>query len=99
MRFQFWGRARPIMWRWTEWGVRKWRRRLRRSGALFLTKPEANFLNNNITEIEFSENEINIPKNELPQGLLIVNIESNSFVYMAKKIIIHHLNLNKWNIY
>ncbi len=39
---------------------------------------------------EFSENEINIPKNELPQGLLIVNIESNSFVYMAKKIIIHH---------
>jgi hypothetical protein len=35
-------------------------------------------------------NEITISKNNLPEGLLIISIESNNFQYNAKKIIIHN---------
>jgi Secretion system C-terminal sorting domain len=43
-----------------------------------------NILNND------KKNELNISKNKLPKGILIVNIESNNFHYNAKKIIINN---------
>lgn len=36
------------------------------------------------------KNELNISKNKLPNGILIVNMESNNFQYNAKKIIINN---------